>query len=223
MYLVSLRIESDCGLASAARGLNKIIYSLNAYPINNDLNYVLALTILDSKERRENIQLLMRGLRKDFISINIIPSKLSNIVFTGIKRGHGVLYPLIRNNAIPILPLMAGDGYESFNFLVRDKEQMSKVISEVSSNNVIDYVTYEKVTDANTLINTLLRRVRELVLYDLSEYELSILRMAYSGGYFSWPKGTDINELAQELGVSKPLISYHLRKALNKILNKLLT
>ena len=225
MYLVSLRIASNCGLASAAHRLNRIIYSLNAYPINNELNYVLSLMVVEDKGQgqREDVQYLMKELRKDFLDVHIIPSKSSNaIVFTGIKRGHGVLYPLIRNNAIPILPTMASDGYEVFNFLVYNKEYFNKVISEISENNVIDYVNYEKVADANTLMNVLLRRVRELILYDLSDYELSILRTAYERGYFSWPKGMDINELAQRFNVSKPLISYYLRRSLNKILNKIL-
>ena len=211
-------------MSSASHRLNQVIYSLNAYPINNELNYVLALIVMNDKKQnqKDGIQYLMRELRKDFLDIHIISSKSSNaIVFTGIKRGHGVLYPLIRNNAIPILPTMASDGYEIFNFLIYNKEYVNKVINEISENNIIDYINYERITDANTLMNTLLQRIKKLILYDLSDYELNILRTAYKQGYFSWPKGINIDELAQKLGYSKPMISYYLRRSITKILDKI--
>ncbi len=224
MYLVSLRIESSCGLASASHKLNQTIFSLNAYPINGNLNSVFSLLVTSNKRRKDAMHYLIKELRKDFLNIHILPNKVSNIiVFTGVKRGHGVLYPIMRNNAILILPTIANDNYEAFNFLAYDKEQINEVISEVSRYNVIDYVTYERITNADVLMDLLMRRIKELILYDLSDYELSILRAAYMEGYFAWPKGIDINSLAQKIGVSKPMISYYLRRAMKKILDKILT
>jgi len=223
MYLVSLRVLSNCGLASASEKSNKIIYSLAAYPVDKNLNSVFALTFINDKGDKYNIQYIMKELRKDFLGVHIISNKSNNIIaFFGVKRGHGVLYP-IYNNAIPILPNIASNKYEIFNFIAYDKLQITKITEDISKYNIIDYIHYERINNIALLMDLLMRRIKDLVMYDLNDNEKRILSLAYDQGYFSWPKGIDISKLAQETKYSKPMVSYYLRHSISKILSKLFT
>ncbi|WP_128478039.1 bacterio-opsin activator domain-containing protein [Halorussus pelagicus] len=47
----------------------------------------------------------------------------------------------------------------------------------------------------------------------LTERQREVLRMAYFGGYFEWPRESSAQEIADTLGVSQPTVSRHVRGA----------
>lgn len=59
-------------------------------------------------------------------------------------------------------------------------------------------------------------------LSDLTTKQLKTLMIAYKKGYYEVPKNTTLDEIALELDTNKSVISEHLRKAENKLLNKVL-
>lgn len=56
--------------------------------------------------------------------------------------------------------------------------------------------------------------------FNLSDNQEKILRLAIQLGYYNWPKKISIQELAKRLGLSKPTIAEHLRKAEIKVISK---
>ncbi|MFP3313768.1 MAG: helix-turn-helix domain-containing protein [Thermocladium sp.] len=219
MYLVTLRISSSCGLAAAAEESRGSVYSLQAIPVNDEANSVLSFMRISGKR---DIQEVYRGLRKDFIKISLLNPRSGNLLFiSGLKRGHGVLRPLASNGILPLIPLIASPGIEFFSLLTNNLESVEKFTREVSVTNRIEYVDYEKI-DGNGVAQLLERNMRELYIHDLEKEEKRALSMAYEMGYYSWPKGIKMDQLANELGYSKPTISYYLRKAERKIIGKLL-
>ncbi|MEM3204366.1 MAG: helix-turn-helix domain-containing protein [Saccharolobus sp.] len=52
----------------------------------------------------------------------------------------------------------------------------------------------------------------------LTSKEAEVVYKAYKLGYFSWPKGIDLDELSQEIGISKAATLQTLRRALNKLI-----
>lgn len=57
---------------------------------------------------------------------------------------------------------------------------------------------------------------------ELTERQLEILKLAYRSGYFERPRGRTAEELADELDVSHPTVSRHLREAERQVFSLLL-
>ncbi|MEI7718495.1 MAG: helix-turn-helix domain-containing protein [archaeon] len=54
--------------------------------------------------------------------------------------------------------------------------------------------------------------------FNLSDNQEKILKLAIQTGFYSWPKRTSIQDLAKNIGLSKPTVAEHLRKAEIKII-----
>ncbi|WP_440990796.1 bacterio-opsin activator domain-containing protein [Haloarchaeobius baliensis] len=54
---------------------------------------------------------------------------------------------------------------------------------------------------------------------DLTERQAAVLRAAYHGGYFQWPRESTAEELADSLDVASPTLHNHLRVAQSKLLD----
>ncbi len=57
---------------------------------------------------------------------------------------------------------------------------------------------------------------------DLTERQREALEAAYLSGYFDWPRESNAEEVAEMLGVSRPTLQAHLRKAERKLLSTFL-
>lgn len=60
------------------------------------------------------------------------------------------------------------------------------------------------------------------VLAELTDRQREVLRAAYRAGYFAWPRESTAEEVADSVGVSRPTLQAHLRKAEAQILSALL-
>lgn len=56
----------------------------------------------------------------------------------------------------------------------------------------------------------------------LTDRQAAVLRSAYFGGYFEWPRDSTAEELADSLGVSSPTLHHHLRIAQQKLLRTII-
>ncbi|RQH00394.1 bacterio-opsin activator domain-containing protein [Natrarchaeobius oligotrophus] len=61
---------------------------------------------------------------------------------------------------------------------------------------------------------------RNRILDELTERQLSTLRLAYYGGFFDWPRESTGEEIAAAMDVSPPTMHQHLRKGLKTILGE---
>ena len=52
----------------------------------------------------------------------------------------------------------------------------------------------------------------------LTDRQRTVLRAAYHGGYYEWPRGSTAEELADALDVASPTLHDHLRKAQRTLL-----
>ncbi|MFC4405530.1 bacterio-opsin activator domain-containing protein [Haloarchaeobius iranensis] len=72
--------------------------------------------------------------------------------------------------------------------------------------------TVERTVDPGAGFSTSLRD-------DLTERQAAVLRAAYHGGYFQWPRESTAEELADSLDVASPTLHNHLRVAQSKLLD----
>ncbi|MFD1565771.1 bacterio-opsin activator domain-containing protein [Haloarchaeobius amylolyticus] len=61
---------------------------------------------------------------------------------------------------------------------------------------------------------------RSRILDELTDRQLTTLRLAYYGGYFDWPRESTGEEIAEAMNISPPTMHQHLRKGLRSILGE---
>ncbi|ARS88684.1 bacterio-opsin activator domain-containing protein [Natrarchaeobaculum aegyptiacum] len=61
---------------------------------------------------------------------------------------------------------------------------------------------------------------RKRILDELTDRQLTTIRLAYYGGYFEWPRQSTGEEIAEAMDVSAPTMHQHLRKGLKTILGE---
>lgn len=61
---------------------------------------------------------------------------------------------------------------------------------------------------------------RKRILDELTDRQLTTLRLAYYGGFFDWPRESTGEEIAEAMNVSPPTMHQHLRKGLKAILGE---
>ncbi|WP_049925583.1 bacterio-opsin activator domain-containing protein [Halopiger goleimassiliensis] len=61
---------------------------------------------------------------------------------------------------------------------------------------------------------------RKRILDELTDRQLTTLRLAYYGGFFEWPRESTGEEIAESMDVSPPTMHQHLRKGLKTILGE---
>ncbi|MEY7849530.1 bacterio-opsin activator domain-containing protein [Natrarchaeobius sp. A-rgal3] len=61
---------------------------------------------------------------------------------------------------------------------------------------------------------------RNLILDELTDRQLTTLRLAYYGGFFDWPRESTGEEVAEAMDVSPPTMHQHLRKGLKTVLSE---
>ena len=123
------------------------------------------------------------------------------------KRSSGVL-PVIRDNHASIQKMTRFEGtHRTFNIVVFDREDIKRIIGELE--------------DLGTVRLEQLRPIGKPTSI-LSARQSEVLEMAYHEGYFDWPRRTDAETLADQLGITHTTFLEHIRKSENKILNEIL-
>jgi predicted DNA binding protein len=54
----------------------------------------------------------------------------------------------------------------------------------------------------------------------LTDQQFTALQRAYLGGYYDWNRGTNGDELAESMGLSRPTFHQHLRAAERKLVEE---
>ena len=91
------------------------------------------------------------------------------------------------------------------------------VVDVLSS--VYDDVSLVAKREVDRPVQTVTER-RERLVDQLTDRQLTALRLAYYGGYFDWPRGSNGEEIAAAMDVSPPTMHQHLRKALQELLSE---
>ncbi|MEM1830112.1 MAG: helix-turn-helix domain-containing protein [Desulfurococcaceae archaeon] len=125
-----------------------------------------------------------------------------------IKRNYGVLKAIRKVGGMKLGPVAVEMGFKHFPvFIPRGSElKLLKYVREFSPCDA-DVKVSRASPDTENLLTT----------PTLTEYEFRVLRLAYEEGFFEWPRGVGLEELASVLGISKATTAEHLRKAVKKL------
>jgi predicted DNA binding protein len=103
------------------------------------------------------------------------------------------------------------DGFEYFTVAIpgnRSGKVIGEVVSRLREKAYVASLTYSRVGE---------RRVRG---GGLTLMERVVLTKAIELGYFNYPRGVGLGELARELGLSKATVDFHLRNAVRKVMSR---
>lgn len=126
---------------------------------------------------------------------NLVVTKKSCGAYSAIYKNHGVLR---RWNRI-------SPTERHYSVLFFSREELQSIIADLRE---IGEVTLSSITEIGETQAALTDRQREVV------------QTALDAGYFEWPRETNSEELATELGVSRATLLEHLRKAEQKLLTE---
>lgn len=76
----------------------------------------------------------------------------------------------------------------------------------------------ERTTDTEPTIDV---ATRNGLLEELTERQREVVRTAYHGGFFEWPRRATGESIAETLGISSPAFHKHVRAAENKLFTAL--
>lgn len=113
-------------------------------------------------------------------------------------------------------PSQMEDGREIWPLLVQmDRSALGRRIEEIQKQYDAD-ITLEQVTPADQGQSQSLCQTR---LDELTPRQRQAYELARENGYYEWPRETSVQELADDLGVSKTTFLEHLRSAENHLLD----
>lgn len=214
MYASSFSVKSDCGLSTAAEKISQSIVSLYVYPMGEGKNFVFSFTSSSDKE------LLREYISKDFLSYSIYRGK--NVIFIqGVKKGHGLMNSVMNAGAIPLFPIIANNGEESFDYISYSRKTVDEVLESVSMRHNITSSDYSNIGN-DEILSVLSRKQSMIHTVDLTDIERKVIKRAYKSGYFTWPRDYRLDRMVTDFKLSKTTLLYHIRNAERKILKLLM-
>ena len=159
--------------------------------------------VMDAGEHRDAIAAVLRESAA-VRDVEYVPD--SQLVIT--KRSSGVL-PVIRANHGMLQQMNQFDGtHRTFDVIVFSRDDLKSMI--------------EGLRDLGDVHLGRLQPIGDPTL-SLSARQSEVITLANEAGYFDWPRRTDAETLADELGICHSTFLEHLRKAEQKLIDEALS
>ena len=130
------------------------------------------------------------------------------------------LQTLMYEGFLPLGPTELTDGRECFDLLLSDRDELSDAVELLSE---FGHVSVDRISpDFRREVVPSHAEWQEL-LSSIPSRQRDILNKAVELGYFEIPREVTLEELADELGITKTTASTHLRKAEGKIIEFLMS
>lgn len=130
------------------------------------------------------------------------------------------LQTLLYEGFLPLGPTKLEDGRECFDLLLNDREELSKATEVLSE---FGPVSVERISnDFSRQVTPSAAEWQEL-LGSIPPRQRELLTLALEEGYFDIPRQTTLEDLAEEMDITKTTASNHLRKAERSLMEFLVT
>lgn len=124
------------------------------------------------------------------------------------KRSSGIL-PIIRQNHGMLRRMNQFEGTRRvLDVVVFNREDLKTIIERLRELGSVQLKRLKPFADPSSSLTT---------------RQAEVLEHAYEGGYFDWPRHTDVETLADQLDISHATFLEHLRKAEKKIIDEVLS
>ncbi|WP_287960258.1 helix-turn-helix domain-containing protein [Acidiplasma sp.] len=214
MYLINVKTKSSCSLSeSTYNNDSKIILSYvgkTGKYFNSIFGYFAVND--DFKEK----------YHKDFNKIKFTAGK-DFIAFSGNKRGHGIMNAIAENDAMPIFPFFSFTGLEHYFIVTYDKNSIEGIFNSISKshNKIIEY-DYVNLKSGDGILDISKKIYSMVHTLKITALERKLIKEALQNGYYEWPRTYSLQNIADEYGLSKPTVLFHIRNAEKKIIESIL-
>ncbi len=153
----------------------------------------------------------------DVVSVNKVNNHNYELAFLGDIKGM-LKYLMLERGGI-VVSSYVGNGVKDFTayFFTKDVTELEVSLYELKSelNNYGKVLTFNVTKISKAPIFT-------SPIYGLTDIERRVLQMAYRMGFFDYPRGVSLDDLAKVFNISKATVNIHLRNALRKIISSYL-
>ncbi|QZP39572.1 helix-turn-helix domain-containing protein [Halobaculum magnesiiphilum] len=129
------------------------------------------------------------------------------------------LQTLLYEGFLPIGPTKLENGRECFDLLLHDRDELSKAIELLEE---FGNVTLDRISEEFRREVVPSRAGWQALLASIPPRRREVLNLALEEGYFEIPRQVTLEELADEMGITKTTASTHLRKAERQLVEFLL-
>lgn len=181
----------------------------------------IGLMALESDDFKRAIS-VMRD-HEDINTIDVVekyqPSNSDKTSATLLLRGHlskfSPLQILMYEGFLPLGPTKLEDGCECFDLLLEDRDELSQAMELLSE---FGEVHIERISrEFRREITPSTAEWHEL-LSSIPDRQREVLNLALECGYFEIPRQVTLEELADEMDITKTTASNHLRKAEKRVM-----
>lgn len=153
----------------------------------------------------------------DIVSVNKVNNHNYELVFLGDIKG--MLKYLILEHGGVVISSQVGDGIKDFTayFFTKNVNELKYSLRELYN----ELGSYGKVLSFN-IAEISRTAIFTSPIHGLTDTERRILQTAYRMGFFNYPRGVSLDDLAREFNISKATVNIHLRNALRKIVSSYL-
>lgn len=161
----------------------------------------------------------VESLNTNIVSESHAKGRLSVMVSCRCSTHNSAIRILESKNCLWQAPVIYRGGYERINAVAFNESDLQELFESLSS---IGEVSLERKTrlEPESLHDVYLIPISSL-LGKMTEKQLGILREAIRKGYFSTPRKTSVEELAEGEGISESTMQEHMSKGINKLLSSM--
>lgn len=154
----------------------------------------------------------------DVVSVNKINNHTYELFFLGDIKGM-LKYLILKRGGVVISSYVSKGGIKDFTayFFTKDINELEMSLYELRN----ELNNYGKVPTFN-IVKVSKAPIFTPPIYGLTDIERKILQTAYRMGFFNYPRGVSLDDLAKEFNISKATVNIHLRNALRKIISSYL-
>lgn len=208
----------DCWTIEVTDRSDVELYSHNVTKITDDtvLGYFTLVSdgdnmadVLDDIRNSEPVQ-MVREIESD-PEESLYPGKGTQKFVAEYSIDNNLTKSIRQQRVIINRPVHISDGTEKWIIIAPDsREEIQEKISNIQNLEEAD-VTVKKVKSSSGIMNDKIGGV-------LTHRQQEVIDLARKEGYYTWPRETDLQSIADQLGISENTALEHLRKAEAKIL-----
>lgn len=215
-YLFKVK-HSVCPLSEASLKLRTPIYVSNLYSFNDKSYFTLRVPKMSN--------LVYRMLRDNKYVKYVGPISSNRALLSVVKDSFGVLKAIADVKGFLMGPVVISKGYKNFLVLLSKKQEAKRLAKTIIKNSPVDVSLKYKRLDREDFmtIYSMLGLSSHCNKLDIDERLIETVKIAYSLGYYNWPKNASLREVAKRMKLSMVSTLRRLRAAEKAIIESYLT
>ena len=193
--------------------------SLKLYQWCNDHHDIMEVVL----QKQEDYSQVRKAFSKTFKIVDEIHNGANVHVITRMCAcgGPGTVINYLNDpNILTIPPIAYENGWEYVRLIAFKHENVKKLLKSLNEKGfnieILRKVPFDGYIASSLTLTT------DALFSKMTEKQMDALMTAYAQGYFRYPRGSDLQEIASKEKVSRTTFLEHLKKAENKIINALI-